>query len=54
MNEFFALIKDFLRENAVAIIIVSLIISLVSCYFIIFDVKFPKSKYIKKRIIVIE
>ena len=54
MADLLLLTRDFLKDNAIAIIITSILISLIVCYIIIFDIKFKKPKYKKKRTIVIE
>ena len=47
-------IGSFLRENALAIILVSIIFSLITIYITIKEIKFPKRRYIRKKTIIIE
>ncbi len=47
-------IGNFLRENALAIILVSIIFSLITIYITIKEIKFPKRRYIRKKTIIIE
>ena len=47
-------IGSFLRENALATILVSIIFSLITIYITIKEIKFPKRRYIRKKTIIIE
>ena len=47
-------IGNFLKENALAIILVSLMFSIITIYITIKEIKFPKRRYVRKKIIVIE
>lgn len=47
-------IGSFLRENALAIILVSIIFSFITIYITVKEIKFPKRRYIRKKTIMIE
>jgi len=54
MENFTNLASEFLNNNALSIILVSIIFSLITIYITIYDIKLPIKKYVKTRTIIIE
>lgn len=53
MKELLTAAREFLKDNPIEIILVSIIFSLIMIYIIINDIRFPKKKYIRKKTILI-
>lgn len=54
MVNFTNLASEFLNNNALSIILVSIIFSLITIYITVYDIKLPTKKYVKTKTIIIE